>query len=494
MKIVRTTLSLLLILCLVLPMVPVSAAQISDTATAAPVGAEETAPQLRLDADCQLLRYVDEADFLSRGHIARFETEETLSSYVFLNPDGSKTVYFLDEPVKFQIGDGRIWEKDLTLTAVAGGYATTRNDVGLTLPTDPADGILLTYGGQQISLVPQGGVAAGEPEVTDNAVTYPDCFGTGISLRCTPTYSGLRAEPAAGAAVGSVSFTLNTGGSALCRSDDGWYLAGPDQSRIELGQATAVQVLEPSQSYRLTYPAATGLVLTVSQDGESLSGDQRIFRQLRGSNAFREKDPEEITSVELFTHSRSDRVDMTQTVKGWKSGTAETSAALTAASLTAESGTEDAAYAVMTYSNTIWFAYDFLDVASGKSGTASVSTNYAGDVTWASSDETIATVSKTGTYTATVTGVKSGIATITATLSNGESAAFTLYVTITNGIYFIGHSSLYIGVDGGMLENSEVKLWGKKSGGPAQLRQLWKIQHVERDYYSIRSAYRHDLA
>ncbi|MBQ9761754.1 MAG: hypothetical protein IJV82_01605 [Oscillospiraceae bacterium] len=45
-----------------------------------------------------------------------------------------------------------------------------------------------------------------------------------------------------------------------------------------------------------------------------------------------------------------------------------------------------------------------------------------------------------------------------------------------------------------MLENSEVKLWGKKSGGPAQLRQLWKIQHVERDYYSIRSAYRHDLA
>ena len=45
-----------------------------------------------------------------------------------------------------------------------------------------------------------------------------------------------------------------------------------------------------------------------------------------------------------------------------------------------------------------------------------------------------------------------------------------------------------------MLENSEVKLWGKRSGGPAQLRQLWKIQHVERDYYSIRSAYRHDLA
>lgn len=32
------------------------------------------------------------------------------------------------------------------------------------------------------------------------------------------------------------------------------------------------------------------------------------------------------------------------------------------------------------------------------------------------------------------------------------------------------------------------------TNGPQQLRQLWKIQHVERDYYSIRSAYRHGLA
>ena len=45
-----------------------------------------------------------------------------------------------------------------------------------------------------------------------------------------------------------------------------------------------------------------------------------------------------------------------------------------------------------------------------------------------------------------------------------------------------------------MVENSEVKLWGQQTNGPQQLRQLWKIQHVERDYYSIRSAYRHGLA
>ena len=45
-----------------------------------------------------------------------------------------------------------------------------------------------------------------------------------------------------------------------------------------------------------------------------------------------------------------------------------------------------------------------------------------------------------------------------------------------------------------MLENTAVELLAKKSGGPAQLRQIWKVQHIERDLYSVRSAYRLGMA
>lgn len=109
MKFVKATLSLVLILCLVLPMVPVHAADVSQSAaapsvepTVPPVTEEISVSQFRLNSDCQILRYVDEEVFRSRDHIARFETEETLSSYVFLNRDGTKTVYYMDEPVKFR--------------------------------------------------------------------------------------------------------------------------------------------------------------------------------------------------------------------------------------------------------------------------------------------------------------------------------------------------------------------------------------------------------
>ena len=276
MKFVRTAVSLLLILCLVLPMVPVHAAETSRSVTTPsvepvqpPVTETISDDHSKLESDCQILRYVDEEVFRSRDHIARFKTEETLSSYVFLNRDGTKTVYYMDEPVKFRDAGGRVWEKDLTLTAASGGYTTACNDVSLTLPEDPASGIRLGHGGRQIALIPQGGALAEAAAVTDSTVTYPDYFGDGMSLRYTPTLSGVKEDIIldAYAGVSSFTFTLNTGGLNLYQAGGNWFLAENKTaaSRVKLGDIVAfdahgkfsigaltAETVMPGQSYRLT--------------------------------------------------------------------------------------------------------------------------------------------------------------------------------------------------------------------------------------------------
>ena len=60
------------------------------------------APEEKSPADdCKILDYVHEEVFEEGDHLGRMEEEETLSSYVFLNKDGTRTAYYLDEAVKF---------------------------------------------------------------------------------------------------------------------------------------------------------------------------------------------------------------------------------------------------------------------------------------------------------------------------------------------------------------------------------------------------------
>lgn len=119
-----------------------------------------TATVEQLTANSQILNYVDEAVFSSNNHVRRLEEDETLSSYVFLNRDGTKTVYYTYEEVKYQAADGTMVEKDISLVNTVNGYATASNDVELTLPNDPANGITVSYLGYDVTLMPQGGHVA----------------------------------------------------------------------------------------------------------------------------------------------------------------------------------------------------------------------------------------------------------------------------------------------------------------------------------------------
>lgn len=299
-KRLRKCWAVILSVCLILSVVPAEALDADRISTA--VGEDSTvnegtavkdegaviAPEAALLADCQILRYVNEEAFREKNHVSRVPGEETLSSYVFQNADGSRTVYFLDEPVKYVDSAGIVREKDLTLKAVgtdnslmldsslasggsqtASGYVTTANDIGLTLPTNPSDGISLTYEGSRITLIPQGGTQGVTAQLAEGGVNYPDFFGEGMSLRYTPLLSGVKEDIILRAYTGVNTFTflLNTNGLGLYEENGRYYVASsPDaENPLELGDlvtfdahgrfsvgTTTAQTLTPNQSYRLT--------------------------------------------------------------------------------------------------------------------------------------------------------------------------------------------------------------------------------------------------
>lgn len=259
---------------------------------------------------CNVLRYVDHTEFEKGNHIARLPNEETFSSYVFLNEDGSKTAYWIDAPVKFRDADGIIQEKDLSLKRSPEGYVTSKNDVQLTLPTNPVDGIRLAYSDTMVSLVPQGGSSNSTVELTDNSVTYVNYFGNGMSLRYTPTPSGVKEDVLLDAYYGINSFTfmLHTGGLNVYQSNGSYYVAVSQMSteRIELGDVVSYdakakfsmgtmtsETITAGQLYRITitvdegfltdsnttYPVTVDPTLTVSygNNGDNYIVDAPIF-------------------------------------------------------------------------------------------------------------------------------------------------------------------------------------------------------------------------
>lgn len=68
-------------------------------------------------AESKIADYVDIEEFYETKPMFRIEAQETLSSYVFQNADGTKTVYMMAENVKYVDERGSVKEKDIHLTA-----------------------------------------------------------------------------------------------------------------------------------------------------------------------------------------------------------------------------------------------------------------------------------------------------------------------------------------------------------------------------------------
>jgi len=266
--------------------------------------------------DCLVLKHVDNNAFAKAGHIARLKTEEDLDTYVFENTDGSKTVYYMGKEVKYIAEDRSVKEKDITLVPTKNGYQTKQNNVGVELPSVPANGIKVKYDNYDLSIVPLSSSRLTSTVLSGNAVTYTDYFGDGKHLKYTPTLSGLKEDIILDSYDhdNNFEFLFNTDGLYLVEKDGEYLLRERDGLvKMYLGSILVydamgkpdigfmkVEAIEEGSKYKLTvgareefltaadtvYPVTIDPTITVSDSthGANSIQDAPIFQNKASSN------------------------------------------------------------------------------------------------------------------------------------------------------------------------------------------------------------------
>ena len=118
---------------------------------------ENNEKEEKLQVDDAIFKHLDKEHFINGKHISRLENEEKLNTYVFGNKDGSKTIYYMYENVKYKDKDGKIKDKDISLVKKNKGYGIAQNEVDLFLPENPSEGVTVDYAGYDVKIIPQGG-------------------------------------------------------------------------------------------------------------------------------------------------------------------------------------------------------------------------------------------------------------------------------------------------------------------------------------------------
>ena len=114
---------------------------------------------------------------VAKDHIARLYEDEgsDLNKIVFLNADGSKTMYLFGFPVKYINEAGNIQDIRLEIadnTAKSGEFKTAANDVITSFPAKFTDGISLKGNETEIRLAPVlPTINSGEQTTATNGVT-----------------------------------------------------------------------------------------------------------------------------------------------------------------------------------------------------------------------------------------------------------------------------------------------------------------------------------
>lgn len=113
----------------------------------------EPVSSILAEADCPEAVSADEIK--KGGHVQRlYEQEKDLNTIVFQNDDGSKTLYYFAEPVKYVDEDGNVRDKSNTLTEVA--------DTSYPVTVDPSFDIVSANNGIMDIYVNQSGTTLKE--------------------------------------------------------------------------------------------------------------------------------------------------------------------------------------------------------------------------------------------------------------------------------------------------------------------------------------------
>ena len=172
---------------------------------------------------------------LNHGHVGRLENEEAdnLNQFIFLNQDGSKTMYLYDHPVKYRDEAGNIHDISLNIADTddtAYPFRTEANWAVTAFPREISNGITLESESAQIKMIPI------LPEnsttvlnhmarrVDEDTVAYT--YDSATQLEYQLTYAGFKEEIVVSEYTSQTEyhFFLYTNGLALTQLDGGYYL------------------------------------------------------------------------------------------------------------------------------------------------------------------------------------------------------------------------------------------------------------------------------
>lgn len=195
---------------------------------------------------------IDYNEAVEKNHIARcYEDEGTdLNKIIFLNIDGTKTMYTFDFPVKYIDENGNIQDIRLEIadsTVNAGGFETAANGTVTTFSAQFTDGIALEGNDTEIRLIPilptpdlgatlsttdMAAPAATAQRIDANTVAYP--YDAKTTVEYSLTYTGFKEDIVVSEYTGQTTypFRLLTNGLALEEINGSFFLVD-DEGNIE---------------------------------------------------------------------------------------------------------------------------------------------------------------------------------------------------------------------------------------------------------------------
>lgn len=301
----KTIISLLLLICLSLGIVPITAFAEENNSTsgledliAGVSSIEDIYGELDSEAVPEIIGY-DYA--VSKTHVQRLYEEEgdNLNRVVFLNADGTQTAYIFDFPVKYTDENGAI--KDITLDIVdsntLGQFETASGSSVTTFSRNASDGIRLVGNDTVLSLVPHipvtraGAELSSSSKITasstvkriDNKTVSYD-YDSKTTIEYSLTYTGFKEDIVVSEYTGQTEydFTLYTNGLELTEIDGSFYLVNEENVvKATLGDIIIFTADEKNNTMgelnAQTIVAGQEYLLTIVVDPEFLASEETVY-------------------------------------------------------------------------------------------------------------------------------------------------------------------------------------------------------------------------
>ena len=204
--------------------------------------------EIRVLKESDLPETMSLSEAKNQGHILRKREVETgLTTAVFENEDGTETMYMFAEPIKYTDSNGKIKDKSTNLTVSGTDLITIDNDINVKFPQSVNQGVSLSKGEFQITMMPNHASTTARTFIQDaksgkgNSVLYPNAFGKGMHLKYTATLSGVKEDIIIDSYTdkNEFSFIVNTNGLYPVKNKNGsctFFDPSTDKAEAEIMQ------------------------------------------------------------------------------------------------------------------------------------------------------------------------------------------------------------------------------------------------------------------